>query len=110
MEGSPFTPAVNVEIAIPLPLPACCGSGVLKLARDVRTLRSLIRRVDPDLVVVVTTLVPAALIAARLEGLPVIVHAAELYGEHYAHTRRRALAARAVIELNARLANSSSRR
>jgi glycosyltransferase involved in cell wall biosynthesis len=50
-----------------------------RLAREVRTFRRELRRRRPDLVVVVTTVLPAAVLAARLERVPVVVYAAELY-------------------------------
>jgi glycosyltransferase involved in cell wall biosynthesis len=49
------------------------------LGRDVRAFRRELRRRRPDLVVVVTTVLPAVLAAARLEGVPTVVYAAEIY-------------------------------
>lgn len=46
--------------------------------RDVRLFRRELRRRRPDLVVVVTTALPAALIAARLERLPTLVYVGEI--------------------------------
>jgi N-acetylglucosaminyl-diphospho-decaprenol L-rhamnosyltransferase len=76
-----------------------------RLKRDVRTLRGAIRQSRPDVVLVVTTFIPAALIAARLERVPAIVHAAELY-EGEGRSRRRALAARLVTRLVGRVADT----
>jgi glycosyltransferase involved in cell wall biosynthesis len=50
-------------------------------AREVRLFRAEFRRRRPDVVVVVTTVLPAALIAARLERIPTFVYAAELYDQ-----------------------------
>lgn len=65
----------------PLTLPS--GPGGLprfgwQLARDVRTFRAHIRRTRPAFVVAVTTMLPALLAAARAEGVPRLVYAAEL--------------------------------
>jgi len=57
------------------------------LAHDVRAFRRELRRRRPDLVVVVTTVLPAALIAARLEGVPAVVYAAEIYAQEWKGAR-----------------------
>ena len=49
------------------------------LARDVSLLRARIRLGRPDLVVVATSTLPAALLAARLERVPAIVYVAEVF-------------------------------
>jgi glycosyltransferase involved in cell wall biosynthesis len=54
------------------------GSVGLALARDVRTFRAQVRSAQPDRVVAVTTMLPALLVAARLEKVPVLVYAAEI--------------------------------
>jgi glycosyltransferase involved in cell wall biosynthesis len=71
--------------------PADAARAAAGLARDVAGLRRELRRLRPDLVVVVTTVLPAALVAARLEGVPAVVYAAELH----AHDPRRSRAGRA---------------
>jgi glycosyltransferase involved in cell wall biosynthesis len=52
-----------------------------RLVRDVAAFRRELRRRRPHLVVVVTTALPGLLIAARLERIPAVVYAAELYGQ-----------------------------
>jgi glycosyltransferase involved in cell wall biosynthesis/SAM-dependent methyltransferase len=60
---------------------------LLRMARDVRAdvrfFRTELRRRQTDLVVAVTTVLPALLIAARLERVPVVVYAAELYRQRW---------------------------
>jgi glycosyltransferase involved in cell wall biosynthesis len=63
--------------------PADLARLAASLRRDVRTLRRELRRLRPDLVVVATTVLPAALVAARLEGVPAIVYAAEIYAQRW---------------------------
>jgi glycosyltransferase involved in cell wall biosynthesis len=45
----------------------------------VRMFRGELRRRRPDLVIAVTTVLPSLLVAARLEGVPTVVYAAEVY-------------------------------
>jgi glycosyltransferase involved in cell wall biosynthesis len=59
--------------------PVAFGKAVAGLARETRMFRREWRRRRPDAVLVVTTVVPAALLAARLERIPTVVYAAELY-------------------------------
>jgi glycosyltransferase involved in cell wall biosynthesis len=47
-------------------------------ARDVRTFRAHLRRTRPARAVVVTTALPAALLAARAEGVPALLYAGEI--------------------------------
>ena len=54
-----------------------------KLAREVGMFRRELRRRRPDLVVAVTTVLPAVVLAARLERVPVVVYAAELYEQRW---------------------------
>jgi glycosyltransferase involved in cell wall biosynthesis len=56
---------------------------VRQLVSEVRFFRRELRRRRPDLVVVVTTVLPAVLIAARLERIPSVVYAAELYQQEW---------------------------
>ena len=56
---------------------------VRRLGREVRMFRRELRRRRPDLVVAVTTVLPAVVVAARLEGIPVVVYAAELYEQRW---------------------------
>jgi glycosyltransferase involved in cell wall biosynthesis len=57
--------------------------GVWRFGREVRAFRNELRRRRPDLVVVVTTMLPAVLLAARLERIRVVVHAAEIYRQEW---------------------------
>jgi glycosyltransferase involved in cell wall biosynthesis len=72
---------------------------VLRLVRsavsDSSTFRRHLRRTKPDVVVVITTLLPAAVVAARLERTPVVVCAGEILG-HGSQGRGRSLAGRAL--------------
>jgi glycosyltransferase involved in cell wall biosynthesis len=54
-----------------------------RLGREVRLFRRELRRRRPDLVVAVTTVLPAVVLAARLERVPVVVYAAELYEQRW---------------------------
>lgn len=58
-----------------------------RLAWEVRGFRAAIRRRRPHRVVVVSTSLPSALIAARLERVPVVVYAAEI--QHRDRSRAR---------------------
>jgi glycosyltransferase involved in cell wall biosynthesis len=75
-----------------------------QMRADVRTFRELLRRERPDLVVVATTVLPAAVLAAWREGVPAIVYAAELYRQGTRWDRVRALEGRLAIRLNERMA------
>ena len=64
----------------PLMLPggAAGALGVMdRLRREVRDFRALIRRQRPDLVLIVSSMLPAPLVAARWERVPALVYAAE---------------------------------
>ena len=50
-----------------------------RLVRDVRAFRRLIRERRPELVLSVTTMLPAVPIAARLERVPALVYCGELF-------------------------------
>jgi glycosyltransferase involved in cell wall biosynthesis len=54
-----------------------------RLVREVRMFRSELRSHRPDLVIAVTTVLPALLVAARLERIPSVVYAAELYDQRW---------------------------
>ncbi|MFL5870447.1 MAG: glycosyltransferase [Solirubrobacterales bacterium] len=77
------------------PGPAGFAAGLVELARDVRRFRSLIRDHRADVVVVVTAMLPAALIAARRERVPAVVYCGEIF-EQRGMTRAQ-LAARRVL-------------
>ena len=66
----------------PLMLPAGPRDAVgalLRLRREVTELRGVIRATSPDLVLVVSTVMPAALLAARRERVPAVLYAAEVH-------------------------------
>jgi GT2 family glycosyltransferase/glycosyltransferase involved in cell wall biosynthesis len=77
-----------------------------RLRREVRDFRALIRRERPDLVLIVSSMLPAALIAARRERLPALVYAAEIHhGPEVASSARRLLGS-ALIALTGRAARA----
>ena len=76
-----------------------------RLREEVRALRTELRRARPDLVVVVTAVLPAALLAARLERLPTVTYVGELFAKGYVNGVRRALGGRAVARLCERLSD-----
>jgi glycosyltransferase involved in cell wall biosynthesis len=82
------------------------GRAAYRFARDVRTFRALLRSGRPDVVISVTTMLPALLVAARLEHVPTVVHAAEIYAKGYVTSRGRRAAAWATSYLNGRLSNA----
>jgi glycosyltransferase involved in cell wall biosynthesis len=76
-----------------------------KTRSQVSRFRGLMREVRPDLVICVSAMLPAALLAARLEGIPSLVHASELLARD---PTRRAVARAggwALARMNARFAN-----
>jgi len=75
-----------------------------RLWRDVRSFRRVIRERRPDLVLAVTTMLPAVTIAARLERVPALVYCGELFDRGDRGGAARALASRALAVLTARLA------
>jgi GT2 family glycosyltransferase/glycosyltransferase involved in cell wall biosynthesis len=75
-----------------------------RLVRDVRAFRRLIRERRPELVLSVTTMLPAVPIAARLERVPALVYCGELFDRGFRGGAARALASRALAVLTARLA------
>ena len=74
-----------------------------EFARDLATFRRVIARVRPDLLVVVTTVLPAAVVAGRLARVPMIVYAAEIID---GGRGRRRLAGRVLRLLTSRLATA----
>ena len=77
---------------------------VRRLVHDVRGFRRVIRDRQPDLVLAVTTMLPAVTIAARLERVPALVYCGELFDRGDRGGAARALASRALAVLTARLA------
>lgn len=59
------------------------------LVHDVRLFRRELRRRRPDIVIAITTVLPALLVAARLERVPAVVYAAEIYGQDWKRARGR---------------------
>jgi glycosyltransferase involved in cell wall biosynthesis len=73
--------------------------------RDVATFRRELRRRRAELVVVVTTALPAALAAARLERVPAVVYAAEVLDQRWKRTAARHLWARLLASATVALAD-----
>jgi glycosyltransferase involved in cell wall biosynthesis len=59
--------------------PLAAARGVRRALAETGAFRALIRDRRPDLVVIASALLPAPLIAARLEGIPAVVYAGELF-------------------------------
>ena len=77
-----------------------------RLRREAHDFRLLIRRERPDLVLIVSSMLPAALIAARREGVPALVYAAEIYHGPEVASRARRLVGTALIALTGRAASA----
>jgi glycosyltransferase involved in cell wall biosynthesis len=77
-----------------------------RLLKDVQLFRRHFRSRNPDLVVVVTSVVPAALIAARLERIPRITYVAELFDKRFNRSRSRSLGAGALVRLVEKLSSA----
>ena len=105
---SPFATVTSLEYsALTVPGgPAAWLAMGRRLTRELRTLRAAVRRAAPDLVIVTSALLPAALRAARAGGGRVILYAGEILDEPRVATRRRALAGRALIRHAARSADA----
>jgi glycosyltransferase involved in cell wall biosynthesis len=90
---SPFartSTARYVALTIPRsPWAAFCWLG--RFARETARFLRLFRSEKPDVVVVVTTVLPSALLAARLTGRRVVVYAAEVYDPPEAGRQKRIL-------------------
>jgi GT2 family glycosyltransferase/glycosyltransferase involved in cell wall biosynthesis len=87
-------------------------TGVLGLVREVRGLwhdvrgfRRIIRSRRPELVISVTTMLPAVPIAAWLERVPALVYCGELFDRGYRRGPLRTLANRALAVLTARISD-----
>lgn len=74
--------------------------------REVRTFRGHIRATRPDVVVVVTTVLPAGLVAARMSRTPAVVYALELFDKRYVRSALRTGAGRALATLTGTLATA----
>ncbi|MDP8908843.1 MAG: glycosyltransferase family 4 protein [Chloroflexota bacterium] len=84
---------------------AALGGYVAGLAADVRTFSRFMRRFRPDLVVVVTAALPAALVATRLQRVPTVVFVGEILDKGYVISRGRRLGAAAMTWLTGALAD-----
>jgi glycosyltransferase involved in cell wall biosynthesis len=78
----------------------------MALLRDTLMFRRTFRERRPDLVVVVTTTLPAALVAARLAGIPAVVYAAELYEQEWKRSRSLRVYGALLSRVVARLARA----
>ena len=85
--------------------PRAAFAAIGGILRDVSAIRAQIRRVRPDVVIVVTSTLPAALIAARLERVPAITYVAEIFDRPFARSMSRSLARKAVLRLTARFSS-----
>jgi glycosyltransferase involved in cell wall biosynthesis len=92
------TPMPYVPLTVPRSVRAAIGLP-LRFTREFRAFREHIRRTQPDLAVIATGVLPAALMAARLEGIPTIVRVAEIFEKGYVHGPARSVGARAVVLL-----------
>ncbi len=81
------------------------ASFAARFAADVRSFGRVIRQVRPDLVVVVTASVPAALVAARLQRVATVVFVGEMLDTGMARSRGRSLAAASAVRLTAATAD-----
>lgn len=80
-------------------------SDVRRLGREIRDFRRLIRNRQPDLVIVVTSMLPAVSIAAAQERVPTLIYCGELFDRGYGIGPVRAFAGRRLAALTGRLAD-----
>lgn len=85
--------------------PRAVAATVAAFTRDVATFRRELRARRADLAIVVTSVLPAALVAARLERVPAIVYAAEVYSQPWKHSRALELWGAGLARATARLAS-----
>jgi glycosyltransferase involved in cell wall biosynthesis len=100
VEGLPY-----VALTVPRGLRQTLAA-VGRLRTDQRTFREYFRRRRPDLVLVVTTALPAALVAARRERLPTIVYVGEVLKRSTRIDPIRGLGAATMSRLVARSADA----
>lgn len=86
--------------------PAAAVSATLCLARQAAMLCRHLRASEPDLIVVATTVLPHALLAARLARVPVIVRVAEIFDKGHIDGLVRGIGGAVVRLATARLADS----
>jgi glycosyltransferase involved in cell wall biosynthesis len=84
--------------------PVALARALRRLVAEVRVFRRHLRMARPDVVLVATTTVPSAALAARLERVPVIVYAAEILSGDSGRSVAGARAGRLLISLMRRLA------
>lgn len=75
------------------------GPQVVRFVADVRAFGRVIRHAAPDVVVVVTASIPAALVAARLQRVATVVFVGEIFDKGLTTSRIRSLAATATAWL-----------
>lgn len=101
--------AITVLPYAPLTFPRTpldAGRLAASTAREVRTFRRHIRRSRPDLVVVTTTVLPAALVAAWLERVPTTVYVGELFDKGFPRSAARTASGTLVKRLTEHLASA----
>ena len=86
--------------------PRAALSAARRMWREVRLFRRHLRAARPDLVVVVTSVLPAALVAAWLERIPAITYVGEALGSRAERGRLRTLTGRATARLTASLSRA----
>jgi glycosyltransferase involved in cell wall biosynthesis len=84
--------------------PTDAGPFAVRLARDAWAFRGHIRRTRPQRVIAVTTMLPALMLAARTERVPLLVYAAELVPVTPGLARR--LGGRLLVRMTRSLADS----
>jgi GT2 family glycosyltransferase/glycosyltransferase involved in cell wall biosynthesis len=91
-------------LTVPPGGPAALLGELRRQWRDVRAFRALIRERRPQLVISVTTMLPAVPVAAWLERVPSLVYCGELFDRGMRGGALRMFAARALASITARLA------
>ena len=76
------------------------------LLREIWTFRREIRRARPDIVVIATAMLPAALVAARLESVPAVAYVAEILEKPSAPGLLRSIANEALLRLTVACASA----
>ena len=103
--GSAEVFALDYEaLTLPAPRLRALAEESSTLRHDVRMFRGLIRSRRPGLILAVTTMLPAVLIAAWLEGVPALVYCGELFDHGHRRGLLRTFAGRALAGLTARFA------
>lgn len=99
------TPVQYTALTLPRGISAAAAM-TRRAAQDVRRLRAEIRRRRPDLVVILTSVLPSVLLAARLERIPAIVTVEELWTGRSVTGSNRAIPAKALLRLTETLASA----